>query len=240
MRPIIGIPARQIEFEGIARFAMATTYTRALERVGGAPLIIPLELGDETLRAIFARLDGLLFAGGVDVHPQEFGEPIESFCGAIETGRDEIELKLARWAIAENKPILGICRGIQLLNIAAGGSLYQDIAAQVSGALHHPHIQGNSYGHLAHTIEIDPGSRLARAIGATEMRVNSLHHQSLKAVAPGFQIVARAPDGIVEWIESLNGAFAVAIQFHPEWMQDDDARVLNLFRDFVNACDRSS
>jgi len=240
VRPIIGIPARQIEFEGIARFAMATTYTRALERVGGAPLIIPLELGDETLRAIFARLDGLLFAGGVDVHPKEFGEPIETFCGAIETDRDEIELKLARWAIAENKPILGICRGIQLINIAAGGSLYQDIAAQVSGALHHPHIKGNSYGHLAHTIEIDPGSRLARAIGATEMRVNSLHHQSLKAVAPGFQIVARAPDGIVEGIESRNGAFAVAIQFHPEWMQDDDARVLNLFRDFVNACDRSS
>ncbi|MBI5650624.1 MAG: gamma-glutamyl-gamma-aminobutyrate hydrolase family protein [Chloroflexi bacterium] len=234
MRPIIGIPARQIEFEGIARFAMATTYTRALERAGGAPLIIPLELGAETLRAIFARLDGLLFAGGVDVHPKEFGEPIETFCGAIETDRDEIELKLARWAIAENKPILGICRGIQLINIAAGGSLYQDIAAQVPDVLHHPHIKGNSYGHLAHTIEIAPGSRLSRALGATQMQVNSLHHQSLKAIAPGFQIVARAPDGIVEGIESRNGAFAVAVQFHPEWMQDDDARVLNLFRDFVD------
>ncbi|MBI5304439.1 MAG: gamma-glutamyl-gamma-aminobutyrate hydrolase family protein [Chloroflexi bacterium] len=244
MKPLIGIPTRTLKasdcIDGIPRFGMNETYTRAIARAGGAPVLIPLNLSDDTLRAIFARLDGVLFPGGVDVHPNVYGESVEPFCGEIDPARDTVELNLAQWALAEQKPILGICRGIQLINIAAGGSLHQDIDAQVANPLRHPHQKGNPYNYLAHAVEIDPRSTLGRALGATQVQVNSLHHQALKQVAPGFHIVARAPDGIVEGIEADNGNFAVAVQFHPEWLQDDDARMLELFRAFVTASNGST
>ncbi len=219
---------------------MATTYTRALDRVGGAPILIPLQLDDDSLRAILARLDGLLLAGGVDVHPNEYGETIQDFCGEIDEPRDQVELRLTRTALENQLPVFGICRGIQMLNVAAGGSLYQDIAAQLPNTLLHPHQKGAPYNRLTHAIEIDAQSRLARALGITQVRVNSLHHQSVKQVAPGFCIVARAPDGVIEGIEATNGRFAIGVQWHPEWLQDDDPRMLDLFGAFVRACDRSS
>ncbi len=239
MRPLIGIPTRTYTDGAIVRFAVGSTYTRALELAGGAPIAIPLQLSEETLRDIFTHLDGLLLAGGVDVHPGEFGEAVEPFCGEIDRARDVVELQLLRRAIDQKMPILGICRGIQMLNVAAGGSLYQDIGAQAPHALRHEHIHGEPYNRLTHSIEIDPPSRLAHALGATRLDVNSLHHQSIKQVAPGFRVVARAPDGIVEGIESRNGHFAVGVQFHPEWLIDDDARMVRLFKEFVDAAKNS-
>jgi putative glutamine amidotransferase len=227
----------------LVRYAVGALYTHAVELAGGAPVAIPLQLGEETLRDIFARLDGLLLAGGADVHPNEFGEPVAPYCGEIDRARDAVELQLLRWAIDRKMPILGICRGIQVLNVAAGGTLYQDIGAQVDPALRHEHVRGEPYNRRTHSIELDPHSHLARALGTTRADVNSLHHQSIKQVAPGFRIVARAPDGIVEGIESTNGHFAVGVQFHPEWLIDDEARMLSLFEALVNATqgkDRSS
>ncbi len=243
MRPLIGIPTRGITDGAIVRFAVVSTYTRALELAGAAPIAIPLQLGEETLREIFSHLDGLLIAGGVDVHPSEFGEPLETFCGEIDRDRDIVELNLLRWAMRDEMPIFGICRGIQMLNVAAGGTLYQDIGAQLPDALPHEHVMGAPYNRLAHSIEVDPASWLARALGATRLDVNSLHHQSVKQVAPGLRVVARAPDGIVEGIESLNGQFTIGVQFHPEWLIDDDARMVQLFKEFVDAAkseDRSA
>ena len=240
MRPLIGIPTRTYTDGALVRFAVGSTYTRALELAGGAPTAIPLQLSEETLRDIFTHLDGLLLAGGADVHPGEFGEAVEPFCGAIDRARDATELQLLRWAIDQKLPILGICRGIQMLNVAAGGSLYQDIGAQAPHALRHEHSHGEPYDRLTHSIEIDPSSRLARALGVTRLDVNSLHHQSIKQVAPGFRVVARAPDGIVEGIESRNGHFAVGVQFHPEWLIDDDARMVRLFAEFVDAAKNSN
>ena len=243
MRPLIGIPTRTYLDGALVRYAVGSLYTRALELAGGAPIAIPLQLGEETLGDIFARLDGLLLAGGADVHPSEFGEEVAPYCGDIDRARDAVELQLLRWAIDQKMPILGICRGIQMLNVAAGGTLYQDIRAQVHGALPHAHVPGEPYNRLTHTIEVDPQSRLARALGATRIEVNSLHHQSIKQVAPGWRVVARAPDGIAEGIESLNGHFALGVQFHPEWLIDDDARMMRLFQELVNAAqgkDRSN
>ena len=243
MRPLIGIPTRTHVDGATVRFEVLSTFTRALELAGAAPIAIPLQLGEDTLSTIFARLDGLLIAGGPDVHPSEFGEAIEPFCGEIDRARDVAELQLLRWSLQQELPVLGICRGIQMLNVAAGGTLYQDIDAQVEHALKHQHVKGDPYNRLTHSVEIDPQSRLARALGTTRLDVNSLHHQSVKQVAPDFHIVARAPDGIVEGIERLNGSFAVGVQFHPEWLIDDDARMVQVFRDFVDAArsqDRSS
>lgn len=239
MRPLIGIPTRTLQPEEIAFHAIATTYTRAVEMAGGAPVLIPLRLGEETLRAIFSRLDGLLLAGGVDVHPKEFGEEVQSYCGEIHPERDVVELQLVRWALASETPILGICRGIQLLNVAAGGSLYQDIPAQVPGTLHHSHRKGDPYDRRVHSIRIDPQSILARAFDRPEVEVNSLHHQSLKQIAPGFRLVAQAPDGIVEGIEAEGRHFVLGVQFHPEWMVEDP-QMVRIFQEFVRASEKGS
>ncbi len=240
MLPLIGVPTRTQTDDDLTRYTALATYTRALDLAGGAPVLIPLNLGDATLRAIFERLDGLLLQGGVDVHPREYGEEIASYCGEIDAARDATELRLTRWALAEHLPILAICRGIQLLNVAAGGSLYQDIAAQVPGALPHPHVKGNPYDFRAHPIEIEPASHLARALGTTRLEVNSLHHQALKQIAPGWHVTARAPDGIVEGIEAEDAHhFALAVQFHPEWMIDADARMLGIFQEFIRASNQS-
>lgn len=235
MKPLIGIPTRAITRDAILFYATPSTYTNALERAGGAPMLIPLGLSPETLRALFARLDGLLLHGGVDIDPGVFGEPVEPFCGEVDVARDTVELELTRWALHNAMPILGICRGIQMLNVAAGGSLYQDIPSQVERALHHSHRRGNPYNLLVHSVEIDPHSKLAHALGVTRLDVNSLHHQSLKDVAPGFHVTARAPDGIIEGIEPDGEQFALGVQFHPEWLVDDDARMVGIFREFVEA-----
>lgn len=236
MRPLIGIPTRQLKDNDseIIFNAIASTYTRALEMAGGAPVLVPLRLSEDSLRSIFAKLDGLLFAGGVDVHPREFGEPVEEFCGNIDTDRDAVELNLIRWALKEDKPMLGICRGIQMINVAAGGSLYQDIPAQLPGKLLHSHRKGDPFSLRTHSIEIAPESSLARAVGTTKIDVNSLHHQSLKDIAPGLRVIATAPDGIIEGIEANHNHFALGIQFHPEWLVDD-ARMVNIFKDLVAA-----
>ncbi len=235
MRPLIGIPTRTLAANGNVFHGIAAPYTHALDLAGGAAVLIPLRVGDETLRDIYARLDGLLFAGGVDVHPREFGEEVQPFCGDIHPERDAVELELIRWALDDSKPMLGICRGIQMLNVAAGGSLYQDIPSQIPGALHHEHRAGDPFDRRVHAVEIEPRSRLAAALG-THAEVNSLHHQSLKRIAAGFHVVARAPDEIVEGIESDNGRFALGVQFHPEWLVDQDARMVDLFRTLVEAC----
>lgn len=237
MKPLIGIPTRSLTIpeDNLLRYTGLATYTRAVELAGGAPILIPLGLNEETRRAIFQRLDGLLIQGGVDIHPREYGEPVESFCGEIDPARDETELGIVRWALAERLPTLGICRGVQIMNVAAGGSLYQDIPAQLNSPIRHSHVKGNPYDLLAHSIEIDAQSTLARALGTTTIEVNSLHHQALKQIAPGFRIIARAPDGIIEGIESTNGMFALGVQFHPEWMIERDPRMVKIFRAFIQA-----
>lgn len=240
MKPLIGLPTRTLPFNKFTLHALNSTYSHALELAGGLPVLIPLRLGEETLRALFARLDGLLLAGGIDLDPQTYGEQVEPFCGEIDPERDRVELLIARWALEEHLPILGMCRGIQSLNVAAGGSLFQDIAAQLPGTLRHENLPTEAPNHLAHGIDISPDSQLARTLGATHVEVNSRHHQSVKQVAPGFHVVARAPDGIIEGIEADDDRFALAVQFHPELLVHDDPRMIELFRSLVHEAERKS
>ncbi len=234
--PVIGIPARSVvdSNNGFRYSGIPLTYSSAVERAGGAPILIPLHLSEETLRAIYARIDGLLLAGGVDVHPKEFGEEVEPFCGEIDTARDETELRVTRWALADGHPIFGICRGIQMLNVAAGGSLYQDIPAQLQTEQNHSYRTGDPYNLRAHPVEIDPKSKIAQWLGTPEIQVNSLHHQALKNVAPGLRVIARSPDGVVEAVESEDERFLIGVQWHPELM-DDDERFGKLFEAFVES-----
>jgi putative glutamine amidotransferase len=236
VRPLIGIPCRSIrDRDRSLRFGMLATYTRAVDLAGGAPVLIPLQLSEETCSSIFARLDGLLLAGGVDVDPKEFGQEVLPACGEIDAERDRVELSLTHRALSDGQPVFGICRGIQVLNVAAGGSLYQDIASQLTTDLKHDYHTPEAQV-LAHAVEIEPASRVAQSMGATHVEVNSLHHQALKDIAPGLRVVARAPDGIVEAVEAADGrGFVVGVQFHPEWLLDEDARMVRLFEEFVSS-----
>ncbi len=232
-KPLIGIPGRTItDAHRDVRYGMLATYTRAVDLAGGAPVVIPLQLSEETLCAIYAQLDGLLLAGGVDIHPKEFGEEVLPACGDIDPARDDTELRLTRWALAEGKPVFGICRGIQLLNVAAGGSLYQDISSQLATDVKHDYRIPEAQV-FAHSVELEPGSVVARALGVTRLEVNSLHHQALKEIAPGLRVTGRAPDGMIEAVEGTNWHFVMGVQFHPEWLLDEDARMVKLFETFV-------
>jgi putative glutamine amidotransferase len=211
------------------------TYIDAVVAAGGAPFLIPLVDDKAVLRALYDRLDGLLLAGGGDVDPRHYGEEPLPELGAVDALRDRVELPLARWAAADGKPVLGICRGIQVLNVALGGSLYQDIPTQLVGELaHNGSYAAQDWSHMAHDLRLAPESRLAELFGTTLLPTNSLHHQSLKALAPGLRPVGWAADGVVEAVEGENGHFLIGVQCHPEALQAEaDPRWRALFRAFV-------
>ena len=241
-RPLIGIPAQTLQsIDDIPdvlphSWVMNSRYYLAAAAVGAVPVMIPLfDNDDETLRGIYDRLDGVLLAGGVDMEPRTFGEAPHPRLGRTDRARDEVELKLAHWAIAEAKPILGLCRGHQVLNVALGGTLYQDIEAQIPGAMRHDYFPGFPRDYLAHEVSLAPGSRLHGAIGAAAMAVNSMHHQAVKSLAPGLVVSARAEDGVIEAIESEGPGYLVGVQWHPEVFEQRDERTHRLFQSFVHA-----
>ncbi len=237
--PLIGIPAASYtdqEYVATPTNRFNGNYPAALAACGALPLVIPLNLPDAILREIFLRLDGLCLPGGVDVDPAYYGEPRHPDLGQVDTARDDTELKLARWALDADLPILGICRGIQLLNVAAGGSLYQHIPAQLPQAERHNYrLAEVAWDQPTHRVRLAEGSLLARVLGATEVMTNSYHHQAVKQVAVGFRTVAWADDGVVEGIEHPDRRFAVAVQWHPEGMFRADPFARRLFEAFVAA-----
>lgn len=220
-----------------ARFGQNQSYARAVARAGAAPLLIPLLTDEALLRALYDRMDGLLLPGGVDLHPRLYGEEVHAKCGDISEVRDGVELALLRWARADYKPVLAICRGIQTLNVALGGSLYQDIGTMVPQTLQHNCHYEHARNDVAHDVAIAPSSRLARLAGTDLLPVNSFHHQAIKELAPGLTITARAPDGIIEAVEEEGRPFLLGVQWHPEEMAAEDDRAQRLFDALVEACE---
>jgi putative glutamine amidotransferase len=214
------------------------TYVDAIVTAGGAPLLIPPIDDLDTLRALYERIDGLLLSGGGDIQPQYYGEPAHEKLGTVDPARDFAEIPLARWAAADGKPVLGICRGAQIINVALGGSLYQDITTQIESDLQHDlSYARQDWTFLAHDLELAPNSHLAALFETTRMSTNSLHHQSLKAIAPGLRPVGWAPDGVVEAIEGSTSNFMIGVQCHPEALQGaTDLRWRRLFKQFVDSC----
>lgn len=236
---MIGVVTRQdvsATWAGYALYGQGQTYCRSVALAGGAPVLIPLELDKAAWRSIYRRLDGLLLPGGVDVAPAQYGEPPHPELGKVNAPLDEAELTLTRWALADEIPVLGICRGIQVLNVAAGGSLYQDLPAQFPGALRHSCSPPNyPRGHRAHAVQVQPGSRLAAILETNELLVNSRHHQAVKELAAGWTASAHAPDGVIEGIEREDGGFAVGVQWHPESLAPEDPQMLAPFEALVRA-----
>lgn len=240
MKPIVGIPCAfqepQDQFGG-GQSVVPQSYLRALEMANGLPLPIPITGQESTLRALYDHIDGLLLAGGVDIDPARYGESPHPDLGKIDAQRDWTELTITPWALADGLPLLAICRGIQVLNVAVGGSLWQDIAAQAPDTLWHTYYPGYPYNRLSHSVRLEPDSRLAGILGDLELEVNSLHHQAVKEVGDGLRVTARSPDGVIEGLEGDGRAWVVAVQWHPECLLDDDPRMRWLFEAFVAACE---
>lgn len=192
-------------------------YLESVRRAGGEP--IEVAVGSESPEQLLARVDGLLLTGGGDVDPGLYGETPHGTFEAAEGGRDEYEIALARAAVAKGIPFLAICRGMQVLNVAMGGTLVQDIPSQVTGALEHSITQPRA--HIAHEVWVSKDSRLSVLLAdhmedGETCHVNSRHHQSVKEVATGFDVTATSPDGVIEAMEKPDAAFCVAVQWHPE------------------------
>jgi putative glutamine amidotransferase len=233
--PVIGLPTLSIP-AGLKpeRFGINQSYVRALEVAGAVPVLIPLVADEQRLRVLYQRLDGIVFPGGKDVSPSRYGEEAIGELNDIEPIRDQVELSLARWALNDDLPVLGICRGQQLINVALRGSLYQDLRHQGATRVDHSDADGRARDALIHTVRLDPDSRLAQLIDETEVEVNSLHHQAVKEVGSGLQVTGRSPDGVIEAVEDKDRRFLIAVQWHPEEMRDI-AWVQRLFAGFVKA-----
>ena len=237
--PLIGVTCMTIQAENVSpRVGMSWSYVNVLLKAGAAPLLIPHITDRAILRAVYERLDGLLLPGGGDIDPVHYGEIRHEKCNQPSAERDSTELPLARWAMDGGMPLLAICRGIQVLNVALGGSLFQDIQSQVPGAERHDWYPNHPRDRLSHTVAVDPGTRLARITGDTTLEVNSLHHQAVKDLAPGLVETCRSPDGIIEAVEAPDHPFAIGVQWHPEELAGGDARAQRLFDSLVEASRR--
>lgn len=237
MRPVIGIPCQADFRAGSKRplYGNNRTYVHAVEHAGGLPVLLPMLDDLSGLRELLPRLDGILFSGGIDLQPSLYGQRPHPAEDEPDTRLDEFELAIASWALEEDIPVLGVCRGMQVFNILLGGTLYQDIADQYPGALNHCR-RDLPRNELTHAVAIEPGSLVERIMGQRQISINSLHHQGLRDIGKGIVISGRAPDGLPELMEMPEKRFVVGIQGHPEELYSGVPVYARLFRGFVCAC----
>jgi len=219
----------------VSKIQLYDGYYRAVSRAGGLPFLIAYT-GIEDIERILDMVDGILFTGGGDVDPVHFGEAPSSKLGSINPIRDEMEIELCRKALDKNMPVLGICRGIQLINIAMGGTVYQDLESQWDKGKLIKHWQEAPDWYGIHEVVFKEGSKIHGIMGMMNLRTNSFHHQAVCKPASGFLITGWSPDGVVEAIESVEHRFAVGVQWHPERMWEKDERMLRPFVALVEAC----
>ena len=234
--PLIGLStSRENRNKRVPIISVTEAYVQAVLRAGGIPVLIPVGVPAEQLAQLFPRLQGVLLTGGGDIDPRLFNGKAHPRVYGIDEGRDALEISLVKHAVEHAVPFFGICRGIQVINVAMGGSLYTDIADQLPGAIKHDHfLDDEPRDYLAHSVRLQNGSRLNSILGAAEAAANSLHHQGVERVAPGLVPTAWAPDGLVEGVELPGHPFGLAVQWHPEWLPDI-APMQALFRAFVAA-----
>ncbi|RPJ20639.1 MAG: gamma-glutamyl-gamma-aminobutyrate hydrolase family protein, partial [Chloroflexi bacterium] len=234
MKPIIGITTNQsTNANGQPTIMLMQAYVNAVIQAGGVPVLIPSLIAEDGWDAVYSRLDGILFSGGGDIGLEYLpGEPHPRIAD-VDLARDSVELKMVQAAASDGKPFLGICRGCQVLNVALGGNLYTHIPDQLPGALDHSY-PGHMRTVLVHEVKIEEGTRIAEIFGEPILKVNSLHHQGLKDIALSLRIAGVAQDGLVEAIELPDHPFGLAVQWHPEWLTDQES-TRNLFRKFVEA-----
>lgn len=234
MQPWIGVTC-SVDDEG---YHLGLAYVQAVEQAGGLAAALPCREDVERWISGLRRFDAILLSGGADLDPVYFGEEVTPENGAIQPERDRFELAVARYALSTGKPLLAVCRGMQVLNVAAGGDLYQDIHAQTSSRVQHQQRAPRWYP--THSVRLVKGTRLHRILGVDTIRVNSFHHQAVRRLGEGIVPAAHGPDGIIEAIEVSGHPFAVGVQWHPEHMAMRDAHQRALFAALVAAARRRS
>ncbi|MBM3335125.1 gamma-glutamyl-gamma-aminobutyrate hydrolase family protein, partial [Candidatus Sumerlaeota bacterium] len=242
IRPLIGITAGHIAGDSDGKRGQSDSvgsrraYLDVIVRAGGAPLLLPPTAERASIRAAMSVLDGLLLTGGGDVAPSEYDAKRSPKTRCIDRARDRTEIRAVRLALGAGQPVLAICRGIQVLNVALGGDLIQDIETEIAGAIRH--CGSDPTPTVSHTITVEANNLLASLIGAGEVEVNSSHHQAAGQLGKGLRVVARAPDGVVEAIEMDDRSPALGVQFHPERMAEEQPRFQTLFNWFVEQARR--
>lgn len=251
MKPVIGILSNYSEDDdiGIKRGigavgqewqVIADDYIKSVEMAGGCPVVIPIVKEINSVEKILKFLDGIIFTGGSDINPALYGESPSYELGTICTLRDEHELELAKKVLFQmNIPVLGICRGIQLLNIATGGTLYQDIKTQKQDAFCHSLTNYPKY-YPTHKVELISSSKLYKIFRNETLNVNSLHHQAIKDIGANWEISMISSDGIIEGIEMSGERFVAAVQWHPEMMAEHSSEAIKIFQEFILECKKSS
>ena len=236
--PLIGITTSITVGTVPERAYVNGAYVRAVQAAGGIPVLLTPHFTPEVQAALWQRLDGLVLTGGGDIEPGRFGEARHPTVDEVSPARDDLEIDLTRRAVAENVPLFAICRGIQLLNVALGGTLVQDLASEWPNAL--PHSQKAPRTQPTHAVKVmGEGTHLGRVLGALELEVNSMHHQAIKQLGEGLREVAWAPDGVVEGVEMPgDDRFVLGVQWHPEELVSHDQAARNLFTAIVDAARR--
>ena len=235
MPPIIGITSGKILGNSqLTRISLIDKYVQAIQMAGGVPLVIPTGITSEELAFSRHIFDGFFLTGGGDIASERFdGEPNPRISD-VDVDRDRMEIEITQFAFEENKPLFGICRGIQVINVAMGGSLYTDIYSQRENAHKHDWYPNVARNYEAHSVKIEENSKLRQIIHGEEVNVNSLHHQAIQELGLHLSPTAYAPDGIIEAIESPTHHFFLGVQWHPEWMLSSPSMV-NLFKQFVSS-----
>jgi putative glutamine amidotransferase len=232
--PVIGLTAYNAKNKyGYPIAALAIKYISAISESGGIPVLIPSGLTEDGCQSLLRRLDGILLTGGGDIAAENNHE-IHPKLEEVDSERDALEFALIRAAIHSSKPFFGICRGIQVINVALGGTLWMDIQEYMPGALKHDYDSGSQRDYLAHEVEVVGDSLLAGYLDEHKFKVNSLHHQGIKDLAPALRPAAYSSDGLVEAVELPDHPFGLAVQWHPEWLTKHPTS-RKLFRAFVEA-----
>ena len=233
--PLIGITTyRTFNRYGYPQICLSEAYIASLAQAGALPVLVPLGLSETALDELVSRLDGVLFSGGGDVEPVRYGSQPHHLVDNVDLDRDRVELRLLQKTVSAGQPFLGICRGLQLINVGLGGTLYEDILDQKPGSLHHATSDDLPRNHLAHPVKLEADSKLSKILAFPELQVNSLHHQGIRSLASGLKPTAYSPDGIIEAFELPNYRYGLAVQWHPEWLQEHPP-MQALFRSFVEA-----
>lgn len=241
-RPIIGIPCRSDTsglYPGRPVDAQNVAYSDAVIQSGGIPILLPVFLTGEMLHTLFNQIDGIIFSGGGDIDPTFYDQPplVENLSD-VQIARDEHEIGLMRLAIHQYKPFFAICRGVQVMNVAAGGDLWQDLASQNPDTIRHDfyyHDDQLPRNYIAHEVRLEQESRLRLILQDNCVRVNSLHHQAIRQVAPSLKAVGRAKDGVVEVLEVPDHPFGVGVQWHPEELYAEHIEARKMFDAFIDA-----
>ncbi|WP_152656653.1 gamma-glutamyl-gamma-aminobutyrate hydrolase family protein [Oceanobacillus sp. CFH 90083] len=234
MKPIVGVTA-SMEVDGM-EYKMNVRNIRAIEQAGGIPVILPYYSDYQEIAALLDKMDGLYLPGGYDIDPSLFQEEPNPHLGTIIPERDRLEKEIIPHFLDKDKPVLGVCRGCQILNVVTGGTMYQDLVSQYPKPLIQ-HTQKAAFHHRSHAISVSPASLLEKLVQATEIRVNSYHHQANRSLGKDFMISAVAGDGVIEAFESKKHRFVLGVQWHPEGLiNHPDDPSLAIYRRFIQAC----